>query len=290
MLRSTFPIFVVALVVYASGCGSCDRRSDAPAEEKTAEPVARPNVPLGVVEGVIRLAEGVELPKYSRADLGENARANRASVCPPPRETELTPVHRGEGGALSGALVSMTGFSQSPAHEPKEHVIEIVHCGLEPRLVAATRGDRLTIVNKTAHPFLPAFGREPFSDALLENQQRTIELDRGGVVPLRCQFGSACGRTDVVVLYHPVHAISDGEGRFRIENVPAGEKLTVHAWHPLFEEAAREVTVAAGQSITVELAMRPGAPQGEGQPRQGSSDDSAPKQEAESAPSESDEP
>lgn len=245
-------------MLWLVGCGSCDRRSDAPAEAAAAsepKPVPRA-IPVGTIEGEIRLAEGAELPKYSRAALGESPRVTRPEICPAPRDTELTPVRRTEAGRLSGVLVSVTGFAKSPNSEPREHELRIFDCGLEPRIIAATRGDRLKIVNETPHAFLPSFGNEPFTDALAHKQVRTVALDRGGVIPVRCTFGSGCGRSDVFVLYHPVHSVTDAEGRFRMENVPAGS-VKVHAWHPLFDEAAAEVTIASGETKRVELTLRP---------------------------------
>jgi hypothetical protein len=70
---------------------------------------------------------------------------------------------------------------------------------------------------------------------------------------------AACGRADVVVLGHPFFALTDAEGRFRIEGLPPGE-LNVHAWHPLFREV-RAVATASGASEAsdVELVIQPRA-------------------------------
>jgi len=121
---------------------------------------------------------------------------------------------------------------------------------------------------------------------LMQGQERVIPLEAGGrVVDIRCAMTAACGRADVVVLGHPFFALTDAEGRFRIEGLPPGE-FNVHAWHPLFREV-RAVATASGASggSDVELVIqpRPGeeAPsadpaQGESPPDAEESDNAAP--------------
>ena len=74
---------------------------------------------------------------------------------------------------------------------------------------------------------------------------------------LQCGFAAPCGRTEIVTLYHPLHDVSEAGGRFRIEGVPVGEEVKVSAWHPLFIEAEQRVTLSRGESLQVELTVRP---------------------------------
>jgi hypothetical protein len=63
----------------------------------------------------------------------------------------------------------------------------------------------------------------------------------------------------VVVLGHPFFALTDAEGRFRIEGLPPGE-FNVHAWHPLFREARAVASAStASEASDVELAIQPRA-------------------------------
>jgi hypothetical protein len=255
-----------ALAVTLAGCGSCGQRSDeaavpAPDPEAETEAVAEP-VPVGVVEGVVRLAPGAELPSYTDKDLGKGAPGTTAppEKCPPPKKGDRQPVSHADGGGLRGVMVNAIDFDASPAHEPATHEVAIRDCRLEPRLVVATRGDKLRMVNESDHPFLPRRSGDSFGQGLMKGQDRVVDLDRGGIFRVSCFMGATCGRTDVVVLYHPVHTTTGEGGRFRLENVPAGQALTVHAWHPLFEESSAEVQVAEGETRTVEIELRPLAP------------------------------
>lgn len=239
------------------GCGSCSQRGDEAAAPETPSEPGSPAVPVGTVEGVVRLAEGVELPAYDDAALRWDERAARPpeGKCAPPKKTDRTPVTLDGDRGAAGVMVNAIDFDASPPHEPVTHEVAIRDCRLTPRLVVATRGDQLRVVNETDHPFLPARGDDPFSQSLVEGQSRTTELERGGVGHVGCQVGTACGRTDLIVLYHPVHTITGEGGRFRMSNVPAGQEISVHAWHPLLEESSVTVEVAEGETVEVELEL-----------------------------------
>jgi hypothetical protein len=129
-------------------------------------------------------------------------------------------------------------------------------CKLTPMVVAATRGDTLEITNETDYPYMPIAGNAGMAQAIMRGESRTIPLDQGGVKGLGCTFTAPCGRAEVVVLYHPFHTLTGETGRFRLE-VPAGEEIEVHAWHPLFEEASETVTVPAGETRRLDFTLRP---------------------------------
>jgi hypothetical protein len=211
------------------------------------------------VEGVVRLAEGVELPSYPLVT-DTNQPAPPAS-CTPPRTADRQPVALGEGRGLVEVLVAGSEFDATPAeHAPVDHAVTIRDCRLDPPFVVATRGDRISLTNGTDYPFLPGLGSSGFMQALLHGETRPIALDQGRVMQLGCHFAAACGRTDIVVLDHEVHAVSTASGRFRIERFPAGDGAEVHAWHPLFEDARATVQVRAGEVTRVELVLRPAPP------------------------------
>jgi hypothetical protein len=61
----------------------------------------------------------------------------------------------------------------------------------------------------------------------------------------------------VVVASHPFYALTDAQGRFKLDNVPAGQ-YTVRVWHERLGESSRPVTVpATGPApLTIELHAR----------------------------------
>jgi len=237
------------LTCLCAGCGSCDQTPQANTPGAPAEPET------GVVVGTVRLAEGAELPAYP---LDTTARPAPPEGCTPPRQRDGQPVRLGEGRGLAGVLVAAAEFSRAPSHQPVAHRVAIRNCRLEPQLVAATRGDRIELVNETDYPYMPTLGPGGLLQALLHGETRELPLDTGRIHVLGCAFLAPCGRTDVIVLSHDVFAVTGGGGRFRLERVPTGEPLEIHAWHPLFEEASATVTVRSGEEPTrVDLVLGP---------------------------------
>lgn len=230
-------------------------------------PLPGPDSGLGVVVGVIRLAEGAEEPTWSDAALFNNGQeAVETENCPPPRRADRRPTPMGEGRGLAGVMIGATGaretfFTHLPdlaSRTPVDHQVTIRECRLSPRLVVATRGDTLTIVNESAEPFLPSMSvGGGFFEAVLPGANRTQTLDRGGVGALRCPFSVPCGRSDVIVVSHPVHTVTREGGRFELRNVPADQEVTINAWHPLYRENSATVRVASGGRAEVEIVLTP---------------------------------
>ena len=113
----------------------------------------------------------------------------------------------------------------------------------------------MRISNETSYPFFPEIG-EGILQALLRGEPREVALDRGGVRTIQCGFAAPCGRMEMITLYHPVHSVTQANGRFRLE-VPAGREVRITAWHPLFREAHVTVQVDTGETREVELRVEP---------------------------------
>ncbi|MGE0788001.1 MAG: carboxypeptidase-like regulatory domain-containing protein [Sandaracinaceae bacterium] len=212
---------------------------------------------VATIEGTVRLAAGAEVGRYPENPMvGGRGQPELAEACTPPREDDREPVRRNPDGSLTGVLVAMADFQRDIPHEAETHTLSIIDCRLTPRLIVATRGDTLLMRNETDYPYLPDFGTGMMR-ALLHNEERTTELGQGGVRSLSCGFAAPCGRAEIVTLYHPLHAITDESGHYRIEGVPAGEALRINAWHPLFVESNETLTLRSGETRTVDMVLRP---------------------------------
>jgi hypothetical protein len=252
----------LACFALLAGCSACDR-------EPTSDPGAQPeptSAGTAVIEGIVKLAPGAELPMYAENPLAPGTgRPPLPESCPAPNDSDRRPVRRVRGDRLHGAVVYLGDMSSAPEHEPEVHTVFIRECRLGPRFVAATRGDRMRIVNETDYPFLPDTGTG-MMQALLYRQEREYELTQGGIRTLQCGFAAPCGRTEVITMYHSLHDVTDGEGSFRIEDVPANDELHVVAWHPLFQHVDQQLTLEPGETRRLEIVLQPAPPPQPGQP------------------------
>lgn len=224
----------------------------APQEERAEAPA------LGRIVGRVILVEGATLPertlKFGDAD-------DASEGCPPISEADHRPVFEGDEG-LVNILVSLTGdrerfFGALPPRKPAEVDLFIRDCRLTPRLVAAVVGDDLLLKNRSDRPMLPYVGRQGFVETLSAGETRREKLESRGVFPVGCGVTGFCGSADLVVLAHPAFGVTGPSGRFEIADVPADQDLTLHAWHPLFQEVQQNIRVPRGETVEVELTIRP---------------------------------
>jgi len=247
----------VALVLLLAGCDGCGSAQEPSSDVEESSGGTEGDGP-GVIVGVVRLAEGAETPQYPENPMvPPPGRPDPPDTCPPAQQTDRAPLQPGTERGLGGVLVALHDFSTIPEHEPVIHEMTITDCRLTPRLLVATRGDTLRLTNETDYPFLPNFGSGGIMQAILHERSRNTELDQGGIRTLQCGFAAPCGRAEIVTLYHPLHSVTEPTGRFRIEDVPAGEEVRVSAWHPLVQEASETVTLRPGETREIELVVEP---------------------------------
>ena len=269
---------LLALLLVSSVAGLACGDDDAPATGGEAEPPPAPSespsgqARVGTVSGHVRLAEGFSLPAYPLEALaGAQAISPLPEHCEPIGEDDRYPLALGTNRGLRGMMVAATAEDADQFTErlgelaPQQHRVTITDCRLTPKLITATKGDLLVVRNETQHPFLPRLGPSAFMQGVQHGETVEFTLERGGVTALLCGFGSPCARTDVVVLYRPVHTVTEEDGAFTLSNVPAGMPVTIRAWHPIYGnvDASAEVTLERGGRETLELVITPAASAGE---------------------------
>lgn len=222
---------------------------------------------MGTVYGKVLLAPGTELPRWSDADIGRDPQVqNTFPECGAPRDSDTLPVTGvGSPTQLVGIMVSATGdrqtfFDALGDWEPQDRTASIRECRLEPKVISATVGDTVVLRNDTNLAFLPHVGPTEFFETLVGGQTRRIPLEHGGMTAIQCGFAAACGRSDLIVILHPVHTVTGTDGRFEMRNVPADQPVQIHAWHPRFRDSMVETRVARNGRVEVTLTLTPRAP------------------------------
>ena len=78
-------------------------------------------------------------------------------------------------------------------------------------------------------------------------KSESVTFDRPGVVRVFCDIHSHMSAF-VLVFEHPFHTATDGDGRYRIENIPAGSYIA-SAWHEGAVRDTRAITIPPGGGI-----------------------------------------
>jgi hypothetical protein len=247
------PALALLAAAVLAACGSRE-----PVGGEGAEARGTAGTDTIALTGVVVLAEGAPLPEYPANPMIDDRPGRRFSEdCPPPQRGDRQPVRRSASGGLSNVVVALSEFERMPPHEATTHEIRIERCRLTPATVTATVGDTVRVVNATDYPFLLGVGRDQLNQMIAPEAERVLPQEEPGVTALQCGFASPCGVAQIVTLSHPLHAVTDADGRFRIEGVREGEEIRLSAWHPLFQESARTVVARAGEELRFELAPQP---------------------------------
>jgi plastocyanin len=258
-----------ASVLASSSLGACGggSRETLRADASTGggepvKPAAQPAAPQadfrGVIRGIVKLADGAQLP------LAVDPRANPgvvepAAPCSPIGEADRRVVFAAQGTrGLTPIHVAVTGMKSMPTAPPRTHVVHALDCRLQPDLVGAQVGDTVRFENNSAAVLATAFPGDNFLRTLGVGESHEVPVKSAGLLMAGCPLGSFCGGTRIVAVAHPLWAVTDQAGSFRIERVPLGEPVVVHAWHPLFGETSASITLdASAPEQELSLALTP---------------------------------
>jgi len=129
-----------------------------------------------------------------------------------------------------------------------------------PHLVAIVAGAQVAFPNsdETYHNVFSLSRERPFDlGRYAAGQTKSVRFDRPGVVRVFCDIHSHMSAY-VLVFAHRFFAVTDDDGRYRLDGVPPGT-YTVVAWHELFETESKTVRVPAdGADVHLDFDLREG--------------------------------
>lgn len=181
----------------------------------------------------------------------------------------------GPGGAVRGAVVTIEGVARGrgPAGEV---VVDSHGCAFVPPVMAAMAGTPARARNSDAVVHNPRgwLGTTSVFNVALPGRGQVVDITRRlvrpGVVRIACEVHPHMTGW-LVVHDSPYLAVTDGEGAFRIAEVPPGT-YTVTLWHPGLRRrgrdrdggprlespvrVARTVALAPGATVTADFRLR----------------------------------
>lgn len=208
--------------------------------------------PVGVaraarVEGSV-VIEGWVAPKGAPA-----AAPPTDSACPPVAPRALATA---EGGVPDVVVRLPAGAAKPPKTPPPALTIEQKGCEYRPRVAALVRGQELTIKSADATLHNVHAWRDGETQFNLAQPAGTAPIVRaldasvGEIVKLTCDV-HAWMTAWVVIVDHPVFAVTDDAGAFALD-LPPG-RHTLQAWHPTLGSREVAVTVAKGRPAKVRI-------------------------------------
>ena len=140
--------------------------------------------------------------------------------------------------------------------EPSRAVMDQRNETFVPHVLAVTVGAVVDFPNsdKTFHNVFSLSRAKRFDlGRYAAGRSKSVRFDRPGLVRVFCDIHSHMNAF-VLVLSHPFFDVTDAEGRFRIDNIPAGT-YTVVGWYEGEPRVSRSVTVPPAGVTDLELAV-----------------------------------
>jgi len=164
---------------------------------------------------------------------------------------------RGPEGTLADALVTVTEYKGFLPSVGEAIRVEAKGCAWNSRTFAMTFGQRLDIYNLDSQGYIPRLEGVPvgaFRLALPNGSPVPLFVPKPGQYTLVEQVRDYM-RADVFVLQYPTARVTELDGRFELEGIPAGE-VRVTAYLPVLQKHVdRVVSVVAGAAQELELVL-----------------------------------
>lgn len=160
-------------------------------------------------------------------------------------------------GPLPGALVAVEATDHEPG-TPRDRRMTFRDCDVQPRVLFVSQNDRVYFHSDAHRPVLPHVRGtgNPIDQLIIPGANDVlITLPRRGEYPVNVQGMPPFVGAMIMVLPNRHIATTDGQGHFRLDEVPVGEH-TINAWFIATQASRARVTVRPGEVTRVDLTLR----------------------------------
>jgi plastocyanin len=206
------------------------------------------------VKGAVKF-EGTA-PKGTRIDMSADPLCAKAHTTPITTEEVVV----GPSGGLENVVVYVSeGLTTHDFPPPQQPVtFEQKGCQYKPHVLAMQATQKLEIVNsdETTHNIHPSpsnnreWNMTQPHGAPLEQTFAREEI----AVPVKCNVHPWM-KGYIAVFKHPFFAVTDKDGAFDLKNLPPGN-YTITAWQEKLGTQTQKVTIAAGESKTLDFTFK----------------------------------
>lgn len=239
-MRANKRLFIICLFIVVSAEVFAQPSSLDPQETRRSNATGR-------IAGRVRLTGNFKKPPPLKVH--KNRDFCGAQV---PNETLLT----APDGAVQNAVVIIRAVQINKSRKPRETIsLDNKNCAFVPHVQVAPVGSELLLLNSDPilHDAHVRLGQETlFNVGLPSWRQVRKRLTREGVVKIGCEVLHTWQSAYIVVTASPYSALTDKNGAFAIEQVPAG-RYDIEFWHEKLGKQRRTLLVNGGQTSIAEI-------------------------------------
>lgn len=167
------------------------------------------------------------------------------------------PSHREDAADRRVSVVYLERAPRGAFGEPDERRVRIDQRDerFVPHVLAITVGSTVDFPNNDAtfHNVFSLSDPRTFDlGRYAAGRSKAVRFDRPGIVRVFCDIHSHMGAF-ILVFAHRYFAVTDADGRYRIENVPPGSYI-VSLWNESINVESRQVTVPDGGDVDLDFA------------------------------------
>ena len=166
----------------------------------------------------------------------------------------------GPEGGLLNAAITIPGVREPAKAQLKGLVLDNKNCAFVPRVQAAQVGSEVLLLNSDPilHDVHARIGSETLFNVGLPTWRQVKErFTRTGLVTIECNVLHTWMSAYVVITSSPYSAVTDENGDFVIEGVPAGV-YEIEVWHEKLGKQSIKVAPTSERTLHIDFVFRLG--------------------------------